>query len=68
MALELADDEIPAPKSAKTTALGGGNRIFNLNSPTGLEDQELPTDIDSDVTSMGSFGANDDDLTYLGSR
>ena len=32
------------------------------------EYQELPSDTDSDVTSAGSSGKNNDDLTYLGSR
>ena len=32
------------------TALEGGNRIFNLALPTGLGDQELSADTDSEIT------------------
>ena len=44
------------------------NRISNLAPSTGLEDQELSTHSDSEVTSAGISGANDDNLNYLGSR
>ena len=38
---------------------------MNLNLPMGLEDQELPTKTDSDVTSADSSVANDNKSTYL---
>ena len=41
---------------------------MNLIPPTGLDGQEIPADINSDVMSVGSFGANNDNLTYLGLR
>ena len=65
---ELTKNVIYAPESDTPTDLEGGNLILNLTLTTGLEDQELPDDINSDVTSEGSFGANNDDSTYLGLR
>ena len=62
---ELTKNATDDPKYVTPTALEGGNRISNLTLPTGLEDQELPADTDSDVMSAGSFGANDDNSTYL---
>ena len=62
---ELTENATAAPKSSTPTALKVGNRIFNLTLPTGLEYQELPADTYSYVTSMGSFGANDNNSTYL---
>ena len=49
-------------------ALEGGNHVSNLTPPTGLEDQELPTETDSDITLADSFVMNNDGLTYLESR
>ena len=48
--------------------LGVQTLISNLSLPTGLEDKELPTDTDSDFTSVVSSGVNGDDSTYLGSH
>ena len=62
---DLTDNVASAPESATPTALEGGNRISNITQPTGVEDQEIPTETDSDVTSVGSFGANDNNSTYL---
>ena len=64
--LELTKNGTANPESATPTALGGGNRISNLTPLTGWDVQELPVETDSDVTSAGSPGANDDNLTYLG--
>ena len=59
---------IASPDSATITDLGGGNRILSLTPPVGLDYQELPANIDSDITLEISFGANDEDSTYLGPR
>ena len=49
------------PKSATPTALEVNNFSLNLTLTTGLDVQELTVNTDSDITSAGSFGANDDD-------
>ena len=58
---ELTKNATDDPKYVTPTALEGGNRISNLTLPTGLEDQELPADTDSDIMSAGSYGGSDGD-------
>ena len=67
-AIEITENLTSAPKSAKPTALGGGNCISNLTPLMGLEVQEFPTDTDSDATLAGISGANENNSTYLGPR
>ena len=63
--LELTKNMISPPKSSTPTYIEGGNQILKLNLPMGLEDQELPSNTDSDVTSADSSVTKDDDSTYL---
>ena len=62
---ELTKTETDAPKSITPTALEVKRSSLNLALTTSLYVQELTVNTDSDITSAGSFGANDDNLTYL---
>ena len=48
---ELTENATAAPESATPTSLKGGNQILNLILPTGLGDQEISADTDSDIKS-----------------
>ena len=63
---ELNETAKDTPKSATPTALEFKNFSLNLTLTTGLGVQELTVKTDSDITPAGSFGVNDNDLTYLG--
>ena len=54
-----------ALESATPPAFEGEDLISNLIPSTGLDYQEPPYDIDSDITLAGSFGTNDNESTYL---
>ena len=58
---ELTKTATTTPKSATPTALEVNNFSLNLTLTTGLDVQELTVNTDSDITSAGSFGANNDD-------
>ena len=62
---ELTNNVTSTPESATSTAIGGGNQISNITPPTGLEDQELLSDIDTDIASAVSFGEFDNNSTCL---
>ena len=62
---ELTKNETANPKSATPTALEVSHFSLNRTLTTGLDVQELTSNTDSDITLAGSFGANDEDLTYL---
>ena len=59
--LELTKNATATPKSATPTAIEVNHFSLNLTLTTGLDVQELTVNTDSDITSAGSFGANDDD-------
>ena len=62
---KISNNVTAATEYATPTALKGGNYTLNITLPTGLEDQEIPVETDSDVTLAVSFGRNDNDSTYL---
>ena len=65
--LELTKTATATTKYATPTALEVNHLSLNLTLTRGSEVQELTANTNSNVTSAGSFGANEDNSTYLDS-